>query len=76
MKADVTAENKPAYSKHRIRANVGACGENTHKYQRGVQVVIVSLDESLVMIVRGTLEFIVKLGGGVAGRPEARKEVL
>jgi len=76
MKADVTAENKPAYSRNRVRVNVGVCGRNAHKYQRGVQVFIVSLDKAVIMVVRRALEFIVKLACGVASSLEPWKEAL
>ena len=74
MKADVTAENKPAYFQRGVHTNVEIYGGNAHKYQRAIQIFVVFLDEIVVVIVRRALEFIVELDGGVVGRPEAWKE--
>jgi len=68
-KADVTAENKPAYPQHKVRVNVRVRGRNAYEYQRAVQIFIVFLDKAAVMIVRRALECIVKLDGGVASSP-------
>ena len=74
MKADVTAENKPAYSHHGIHMNAEVFVRNAHKYQRGIQVFIVLLDKLAVVIIRCVVEFGVELRSLVASRSEARKE--
>ena len=74
MNADVTAENKPAYSQHGISASVKVHENNAHKYQRAVQIFIVFLDEVAVVIIRCVMELIVELDGLVASRSEGRKE--
>ena len=74
MKADVTAENRPACSKRRVHTDVVVCGQNAHKYQRGVQIFVVSLDKVVIVVVRRALELIVELDGGVICCPETRKE--
>ena len=74
MKADVTAENKPACSRCGVNTNVEAYGQNAHEYQRGIQIFIVFLDKVVIVIVRRTLELIVELDSGIVGGPEAWKE--
>ena len=74
MKADVTAENKPACSRCGVNTNVEVSGKDAHEYQRGVQIFIVLLDKVVVVIVRRALELIVELDGGIVGGPEVRKE--
>ena len=73
IKADATAENKPAYSPRiNIRSTERSrrTREDAHKDQRGIQVFIVFLDEATVMIVSHPLELIVEFDAGVAGSPK------
>ena len=77
MKADVTAENKPAYSQPDIwfTQRSGCMQKNTHKHQRTAQVFVTFLDKITVMFVDYVMEFVVKFDGGVTGCPQqARKE--
>ena len=71
MKADVTAENRPAYpprqnNQYNNQGVYAKKGKNTHKDQRGVQVFIVLLHKVAVVPVGFTLELIVELATGAA----------
>jgi len=78
MKADVTAENKPAYLSQintRFIQRSRYTWNNAHKYQRATQVFVIFLDEVAVVVVGCALELIVEFDAGVTGPPEkARKE--
>lgn len=80
MKADVTAENKPAYfppeKEHWHRDRIGHKGERkTHKDQGGVQVSATFLHEVTVVFVGCTLEVVVEITAGAVGRSRvARKD--
>ena len=77
MNADVTAENKPAYSptNKRFTRRSECIQKNTHEYQRAIQVFVAFFDKVAVMVIGHLMELIVELYGGVVGRPqESRKE--
>jgi len=75
MKADVTAENKPAFPQHAVHTNAKMHGGNSaHKYQRAVQILITFLDKVAVMIVRCVVKLIVELDNVVASCSEAWEE--
>lgn len=75
IKADVTAEKKPAYIPPRFIKKSRDIQRDAHKNQGAAQVFVIFLDEIAVAIVGCALKFVVELDGGVAGRPEeVRKE--
>ena len=77
MKADVTAENRPACPpKNQVSTATSANAKvKSHEDQRGIQVFVVFLHKVTVVIVGFTLEFIVELDAGAArGSKDVRKE--
>jgi len=81
MKADATAENKPACypppkNQINITTNINAKNiKDTHKDQCGIQVFVVFLDKIVVVLVGFTLELVVELYAGATGNSEeVRKE--
>jgi len=50
MKAEVTAENRPAF--HPSQYACIRVTHETHKYQGGVQVLVILLDELFVIVLR------------------------
>ena len=78
MKADATAENKPAYLTPESQINITTEVDKkleTHEDQGGVQVFVVLLDKVAVILVGFALELVVELDPGTTGRSkEVRKE--
>jgi len=72
MKADVTAENRPAYSPEtQIKITIEVDAETTtHEDQGGVQVLIVLFHKVTVVLVGFALELVVELDTGAAGRSQ------
>jgi hypothetical protein len=71
MKADATAENRPAYSRtarFRSRARWNRKRKGTHEYQGGAQVIVVFLDKVAVVIGGLALDLVVELDAGVGIR--------
>ena len=71
MKADVTAENRPAYSTPETNQchDRGADAEtNTHEDQGGIQILIVLLHKVTVVLVGFALELVVEFDTGAACR--------
>ena len=74
MKADVTAESRPAYPRHRIHTKIKVEWENAHKDQGSIQIFAVFCNKLVVMIASSTQEPIVEFERGIAGcTKEARK---
>ena len=76
MKADVTAENRPACPPEKqMSTATDVNAKNTHEDQRGIQIFTVFLHKVTVVVVGFMLEFIVELDAGVVGgSKEVRKE--
>jgi len=76
MKADVTAENRPAWAPEKqMNTATDVNVKDTHEDQRGIQVFIVFLHKATVVVVGFTLEFIIELDARAAGgSKEVRKE--
>ena len=68
MKADVTAENRLAYSPTSMRQRSGCTRRSAYKYQRVIQIFGAFVDKVVVVIVGHLVKFIVEFDGGVAGR--------
>jgi len=77
MKAEVTAENKPACSPSETNQchDCGGCERNAHEDQRCVQISIVLLHKVTVVVVGFALELVVEVGTSAASRAmEVRKQ--
>ena len=76
MKADVTAENKPACTPIRTdeHPNGGKLETDAYEYQRGVQVFVVFLHKVAIVLIGFTLEFIVEFEAGVVGGSQGVRE--
>ena len=77
MKLVAMAENRPAYSPRKANQHHdrGGWGENTHKDQRGIQVIIAFLRKVTVVFVGFTSKLIVEFNARVAtGRPKVLEE--
>ena len=69
MKADVTAENRPACTPKRTNEHRDRCmrDKNTHEDQGGVQVFIILLHKVSIVPVGFTLKLVVEFDAGAAG---------
>ena len=64
MKADVTAENNPAYPTEKLEIDtqtIEGLVVKTYKDQCGVRLIVVFVDEIIVILIRFTLEQLVEL---------------
>ena len=69
IKADVTAENKPAYSpkvRQTPRLKQVENRENTHEDQGGIQVSTILLQKIVIILIGLAFELVVELGSDAA----------